>query len=109
MEKRDTGSLMRMASSSYYDDNGTPQSEDDFDYKRLGQELTKLHGQTTEVRYEIRYRRVIYQPSKIYVDYTYSGRFRINTPEGDRWLRRLADNRLVLARSGRDFQILSGM
>ena len=35
--------------------------------------------------------------------------FRLTTGAGDRWARRLADNRVVLAREQGDFRILSGL
>ncbi len=109
MEDRNVKKLISMAAPSYYDDNGTPQSDDDFDYERLKKELISLKDRTLEVRYEIKYRRVIREGERIMVDYTYTGRFRLATPEGDRWLRRLSDNRLVLVSRGSEYQILSGM
>ncbi len=109
MERRDVAKLLSMAAPSYYDDNGTPNATDDFDYNRLKDELNSLHEKTLEVRYEIRYRRVTYHLPQIWVDYTYTGRFRIKTADGDHWVRRLADNRLVLTQKGENFQIISGM
>jgi hypothetical protein len=44
------------------------------------------------------------------VDYTYIGRFRVDAPEGSRWERRLADNRMVIAKNkDGSYAILSGM
>ena len=109
MEKRDVAKLLSMVSPIYFDDNGTPSAADDLDYNRLKKELESLRDKTLEVRYEIRYRQVSFRPPQIWVEYTYTGRFRIMTPDGERWVRKLADNRLVLVRKGDSFQVLSGM
>ena len=53
------------------------------------------------MHYDIRYRDVAFLPTKVLVDYTYIGRFRVNTPDGPRWERRLADNRMVLGQAER--------
>ncbi len=102
---------MRLASSHYYDDNGTPSGLDDVDYDGLGEKLNTWREGVLDVRYEIRYRRVTFHRERILVDYTYTGSFRVHSPAGERWARRLADNRLILQREGEEeeFRILSGM
>lgn len=120
VEDRDVGALINLASARYYDDNGTPSGEDDLDYDGLRGELTSLRDSVLAIRYEIKYRRVTYDADRIFVDYTYTGSYRVGSADsgsgsgeadngGHRWSRRLADNRLVLAREGDGFKILSGM
>jgi hypothetical protein len=90
---------------------GTPQGTDDVDLEGLRERLKQTFGpDLLAVHYDIRYRDVTFLPTKVLVDYTYIGRFRINTPDGSRWERRLADNRMVLAlpKEG-EYAILSGM
>jgi hypothetical protein len=108
---RDVGRLMALASEDYYDDMGTPQGEDDVDLEGLGERLKTTFGpDLISVHYDIRYRDVHFLPTKVLVDYTYIGRFRINGTEGARWERRLSDNRMVLAKTDKGgFAILSGM
>ena len=45
----------------------------------------------------------------IFVDYTYTASYRIPSPTGEQWRRRVADNRLEIVPSGESFKILSGM
>lgn len=108
---RDAPRLLSLASEDYYDDMGTPQGDDDVDLEGLRERLESLFGpELLSVHYDIRYRDVVFLPTKVLVDYTYIGRFRIDSTEGPRWERRLADNRLVLARTDKGgYQILSGM
>ncbi len=45
------------------------------------------------------------------MDFTYSASFQMDTPLGDRWYRKVEDNRLVLKPlpRGEGYRILSGM
>ncbi|MEM9194456.1 MAG: hypothetical protein AAGF12_35090 [Myxococcota bacterium] len=108
--ERDSGALIRLADPEYLDDNGTPSANDDIDYEILQERLLTFSERILDVRYDIRYRRVTFtEADRVYVDYTYSGNFKVVTAEGERWSRRLADNRLILARREDGFRILSGM
>ena len=108
---RDVPRLMSLAAKEYYDDMGTPQGDDDVDLEGLNERLSNTFGpDLLSVHYDIRYRDVVFLPTKVLVDYTYIGRFRINAPDGSRWERRLSDNRMVLARTDKGgYAILSGM
>ena len=108
---RDAERLLSLASKDYFDDMGTPQGDDDVDLEGLGERLRATFGpELLSVHYDIRYRDVVFLPTKVLVDFTYIGRFRINAPEGSRWERRLSDNRLILAKNEKGgYEILSGM
>jgi hypothetical protein len=108
---RDVGKLLSLASKDYFDDMGTPQGDDDVDLEGLTERLKTSFGpDLLSVHYDIRYRDVVFLPTKVLVDYTYIGRFRINTVDGSKWERRLADNRMVLLkRSEGVYEIASGM
>lgn len=107
---RDVQRLMSLASPNYYDDMGTPAGDDDVDFESLPGRLQQTLGEGVEdVHYDIRYREVIYLPTKVLVDFTYIGRFQVETPDGPRWERRLSDNRMVLVQEGGEYRILSGM
>jgi hypothetical protein len=108
---RDTARLLALASNDYYDDMGTPQGDDDVDLDGLRQRLASTFGtDLLAVHYDIRYRDIVFLHNKVLVDYTYIGRFRVNAEAGERWERRLADNRMVLAiNKDGSYAILSGM
>lgn len=108
---RSVPKLLELASKEYYDDMGTPQGDDDVDLEGLKERLTATFGpDLLSVHYDIRYRDVVFLPTRVLVDYTYIGRFRINAPEGARWERRLSDNRMVLLKQkDGGYAIASGM
>lgn len=109
MEARNAASVLRLVSSEYYDDMGTPTTEDDIDYDMLQERILRLGDDVLEVRYEMRYRRVVFRDDRVLVDFTYTGRFKVRTPEGERWARRLADNRLELVRERGEYRIIAGL
>jgi hypothetical protein len=109
MEARNPAQLLQLVSADYYDDNGTPSTDDDLDYERLQEQVLRISDDVLEVRYEMRYRRVVFREDRVLVDFTYTGRFKVRTPDGDRWARRLADNRLELVREGGEYRIVAGL
>ncbi|MBZ0121626.1 MAG: nuclear transport factor 2 family protein [Sandaracinaceae bacterium] len=109
VEARDVPAVLGLVSEQYLDDNGTITTEDDRDYDTLREQLARWGGEVLDVRYEMRYRRVTVRPNRIFVDFTYTGSFKIATPTGDRWSRRLADNRLELVEQDGEYRIVSGM
>jgi hypothetical protein len=108
---RNVGKLIDLVADDYYDDMGTPQGDDDVDREVLKERLEQTFGpDLLAVHYDIRYRDVVFLPTKVLVDYTYIGRFRVNTPDGTTWERRLADNRMVLSKKkDGTYLIVSGM
>jgi hypothetical protein len=111
LETRNRTELLAMASTRYYEDGGTPTASDDYDYAGLRQVLEERFQHVLQVRYDIRYRDISTEDGDIHVDYTYSASFQMQTPLGDRWYRKVEDNRLVLRAlpRGEGYRILSGM
>lgn len=110
VEKRNIALLLKLAHPSYYEDGGNLDASDDLDYSGLRGYLEDEFKQTKAIRYEIRYRRVGEGRKKtVTVDYTYSASYKVPTPSGDIWQRKVADNRLELLPEGESFRILSGM
>lgn len=109
VEQRNVPTLLSLVSERYFDDNGTPRGEDDLSYQGLQEELGRWSEAVKDVRYDIRYRRITFEGDKIYVDFTFAGNFQIATLDGDRWSRRMSDNRLTLTTEDGHFKIVSGL
>ncbi|MCU0673496.1 MAG: hypothetical protein MUE69_11955 [Myxococcota bacterium] len=114
VEDRNVRRLLELASPRYLDDNGTPNGEDDLDFDTLREKLAIWSDRVTDVRYEIKYRRVSYDQSRIFVEFRYTASFRVETGENERWARRLGDHRLILTREEGEapegeLRILAGM
>jgi hypothetical protein len=110
VEARDAVTLLGMASKYYFDDMGTTAGEDDIDYEGLKDGLTRLKHDVLAARYQISYRGLNELDDKrVWVDLLYTGWFKINTPDGAQWRRRLEPHRVVLAREDGRLKIISGM
>jgi hypothetical protein len=111
VETENVPKLLKLADPSYYEDGGNVDATDDLDYAGLRDYLETRFKDTRAIRYEIRYRRVGEgrKNTSIYVDYTYSASYKIPTPTGELWRRRVAENRLELTPADGSFRILAGM
>jgi len=109
VEARDVPQLLKLAHPRYHEDGGNADAADDIDFEGLRAYLEERFKETRAIRYEIRYRRVSEGRKGLYVDYTYSASYKIPSPQGDLWRRKVADNRLELAREGEELRIVSGM
>lgn len=109
VEERNPAAIMRLVSERYFDDNGTPGADDDIDYEGLRDRFQRWEGDVIDIRYEMRYRRITFEPDRVYVDFTYTGSFKVRDVEGERWSRRLADNRIEIVREDDEFRIISGL
>lgn len=112
VERRDVAKILSMVSPRYYEDGGNVDASDDMDFAGLKEYLNNEFRDSRAIRYEIRYRRVLWadESERVYVDYTYSASYKIPGPEDkDEWKRAVAENRLELVRDGEAFKILSGL
>jgi hypothetical protein len=110
VEEKDVGKLLKLASARYYEDGGNTNADDDMDYDGLKEYLTTTFTKTQTVRYEIRYRKVVFNENKkVFVEYSYAASFRIPGIKGEEWMHTVADNRLELIPEQDSFKILAGM
>ena len=109
IERKDVTTLLEMASPHYYEDGGNVDATDDIDYAGLRDYLAEKFGQAAGIRYEIRYRRIVREEDLVFIDYTYSGSFRIPAEDGEKWQSTVEENRLELVDDGESFKIIAGM
>jgi hypothetical protein len=118
VEKRDAMAMLDLVSPLYYEDGGNPDASDDMDYAQFKAWLTGqgigedgiTFQDATAIRHEIRYRRVTFEVDRVLVDYTFSASFRVPTPKGDEWKRKVDENRLELVRDDAgELKIVAGM
>jgi hypothetical protein len=112
LEARDVARIMLLVADDYYEDGGSPAGTDDYDRQGLEQVLRSRFARTEDIRYDIRYRRVVYFPDRVEVYYSFYGRYQVGgaaTGTDARWFSKVGDNRLVLARTPDGFKILSGL
>jgi hypothetical protein len=110
VEDKDVGKLLKLASPRYFEDGGNTNPEDDIDFEGLKDYLSGTFVKTTSIRYEIRYRKVVFgENKKVFVEYSYSASYRIPGLKGEEWKHTVADNRLELVQDGDGFKITAGM
>jgi hypothetical protein len=110
VEARDSVTLLKMASEYYFDDMGTSSGDDDIDYEGLKDGLARLRNEILSARYQISYRGLTtLSDQRLLVDLLYTGWFKLQTPDGPQWRRRLEPHRIVLAREDNALKIVSGM
>jgi hypothetical protein len=111
VERRNVAHLLKLADPKYYEDGGSVDTSDDLDYTGLKAYLEGKFRDVKAIRYEVRYREVSRgRNEEVFVDYTYSASYKIPTPKGDVWRRRVSDNRLELKLEDKGgYKILAGM
>jgi hypothetical protein len=109
VEQNDVATLLRLASTNYYEDGGNIDPEDDIDYAGLEAYLRGKFLSAKGIRYEIRYRRIQKDRDLVYVDYSYSASYRIPGINHDEWHRKVEDNRLELVPFQDEYRIVAGM
>ena len=118
VERRDVALLLKLVSTEYYEDGGNADASDDMDYAQFKEYLTGATADETgtafldalAIRHEIRYRRVVKENDRIFIDYTYSASYKIPTTGGEAWKRKVDDNRLELVETAEgEYKIIAGM
>ena len=110
VEEKNVAKILSMVSPRYFEQGGNTKDDDDLDYEGLKQYLTSDFEKTEGIRYEIRYRKVTFLPSKkVHVDYTFSASWRIPGVKGEEWKHKVDDNRLELIPEGEGYKIIAGL
>ena len=101
--------LLVLASDKYFEDSGTPRSDDDYGYDGLKVVLANQLKRVKSMRYEIEYRHIKVTGKRAEVEVFLDGSFELQADAGDRY-RRVDDyHRFVLEQKGDEWKFLSGM
>lgn len=110
IEEKDSAKLLSMISPRYHGRKIGLVSDDDTDYDTLKDLLANSFPQTKSIRYEIKYKEVIFaENNHVYVNYKYSASYRVPTEHGEEWHHKVSDNQLDLVPEGQSFKIIAGM
>jgi hypothetical protein len=108
--QRNVVGLLALASPRYFEDSGTPRSDDDYGYDGLKEVLEKQLPRVKSLRYDIEYRNIRVSGNEAEVEVFLDGSFEISAPEaGDRYRRVNDYHRFVLTRDGDEWKFLAGM
>jgi hypothetical protein len=98
--EKNVDGLLLLASDKYFEDSGTPQSNDDYGYAGLANVLTGRLQRVESIRYDIQYKSIrIDGDGRAQVEAFLSGAFELQGEAGDRYRRVNDYHRFVLERS----------
>ena len=109
--ERNVEGLLVLASEKYFEDSGTPRSDDDYGYDGLKMVLSKRLSRVQSMRYEIEYRAIKHAGNRAEVEVFLDGSFELAAKSGDRYRRVNDYHRFILERSQTDekWRFISGM
>ena len=108
--QRNVVGLLALASPRYFEDSGTPRSDDDYGFDGLRKVLETQLPRVKSLRYDIEYRNIRVSGDQAEVEVFLDGSFEITAPEaGDRYRRVNDYHRFLLAREGDEWKFISGM
>lgn len=82
LENRNADGIMKLVSPAFFDDGGTPEGGDDFDYQGLRAKLTTWVEKTQAVRASLQVKRIDVVGAMATVRYYFDVNFQIRGPDG---------------------------
>ncbi len=101
--------LLVLASQKYFEDSGTPRSDDDYGFEGLKQVLTTKLKRVKSLRYEIEYRNISVNGKQAEVEVFLDGSFELAAEAGDRYRRVNDYHRFVLEHENDQWKFVGGM
>ncbi len=101
--------LLVLASQTYFEDSGTPRSDDDYGYEGLKQVLQTKLKLVKSLRYEIEYRNINVNGKQAEVEVFLDGSFELAAEAGDRYRRVNDYHRFVLEHENDQWKFVRGM
>jgi hypothetical protein len=100
LTEKNVDGLLLLASEKYFEDGGTPQSNDDYGYSGLATILSGRLQRVESIRYDIQYKSIrIDADGRAVVEAFLSGAFELQGEVGERYRRVNDFHRFVLERS----------
>lgn len=108
--QRNVVGLLALASPRYFEDSGTPRSDDDYGYEGLKKVLEQQLQRVKSLRYDIEYRNIRVSGNEAEVEVFLDGSFEISSAEaGDRYRRVNDYHRFLLDKEGEQWKFVAGM
>jgi hypothetical protein len=107
--ERNIDGILVLASDKYFEDSGTPRSDDDYGYDGLRGVLTEQLKRIKSMRYDIEYRTIKVQGNRAEVEVFLDGSFELAANAGDRYRRVNDYHRFVLEQHDEKWKFVSGM
>lgn len=110
LEGRSVDGILKLVSPTFFENSGTPEGADDYDYAGLQQRLTAWAGKTTALRAAIEIKDVFVDGDNAHVRYFFDVSFQIPGPDSTtQWKRETDTKEMVLKRESGTWKIASGI
>jgi len=110
LERKDTQTLLNLASKEYWEDGGTPTGSDDYGYDGLREVLDSRFARADGIRYSVRYMDVKrMNNNRAAVDVLIDASYSIETANGKQRKDMRDQNEMVLMWDGANWKFVSGM
>jgi len=106
---RNVEGLLVLASDKYFEDSGTPRSDDDYGYDGLKKVLNSKLQRVRSLRYDIEYQDIKVSGNRAEVKVFLDGSFELAAESGDRYRRVNDYHRFVLQQEKDKWKFVSGM
>lgn len=107
-ENKDVEGLMALASSRFYEDAGTPGTDDDYNYEGLRQHFTEHFKHIKAAQLNLRLKKVEVTGDKAFADYWFTSRYLMELPSGEKWQTTDEINRLDFVRENGSWKVIAG-
>jgi len=107
--ERNVEGLLVLASEKYFEDSGTPRSDDDYGYDGLKKVLSTKLQRVRSLRYDIEYQDIKIDGHRAEVKVFLDGSFELTAESGDRYRRVNDYHRFVLEQEKDKWRFVSGM
>jgi hypothetical protein len=107
--ERNVEGLLVLASPKYFEDSGTPRSDDDYGFEGLRQVLASKLKRVKSLRYEIEYRSIRVSGGQAEVHVFLDGSFELAADSGDRYRRVNDYHRFTLEQEEERWKFVAGM
>jgi hypothetical protein len=109
MLEHNVDGLLVLASQRYFEDSGTPRSDDDYGFEGLRQVLTTKLKLVKSLRYGIEYRAINVRGDQAEVEVFLDGAFELAAESGDRYRRVNDYHRFRLEHENDQWKFVGGM
>ena len=109
MLEHNVDGLLVLASQAYFEDSGTPRSDDDYGFEGLRQVLAQKLKLVKSLRYEIEYQNIIVHGKQAEVQVFLDGSFELAVEGGDRYRRVNDYHRFLLEQENEQWKFVRGM
>ena len=107
-EGKNIDGLVALASARFYEDSGTPETNDDYGYDDLKEHFGKHFKVIKKIQITLSLRDLKVEGDKAQIDFRYVTRYLMDLPVGEKWQVTDELNRMELSREEQLWKVISG-